>query len=342
MGAGRSRARANATRWRSPELSVRPSWPSAVKSPAGRLASRSVRPTASSTRCRSSSDVLGAPRRRFSASVALKRWGRWGNQEKWPLHAATPCAVLARPSKVMMPSLGSTKRSNAANTVDFPAPDGPVRATRVPGGLQGDARQCRLGAVVVAHTETRNLQTAAVVAVRGHGSGGAGAGALSRRGRDGRGEDLDDPCRGRLPFGAGVELGAGPARRNEDLGRHEEDRHGGLEPELAPEEAQPEHHGDEADAEAGNHVHGEGRQECDAERAHGGRTHAFCRCLDLTPPLRLPAEGAQGGKPFDELQESTGERAQSAPLTFGAPGRLASEGDHRGRDGQDQGNDDHK
>ena len=137
-----------------------------------------------------------------------------------------------------------------------------------------------------------------------------------------------------------MELGSGPAQRNEDLGRHEEDRHGGLEAELAPEEAEPEHHGDEADAEAGDHVHGEGRQECDAERAHGGRPHAFGRRLDLTPPLRFPAEGAQCGKPFDELQHATGEGAQSAPLTFRAPGRLASEGDHRHRDGQHQGDDD--
>ena len=76
IGAGHSRARASATRWRSPELSVRPSWPRAVCNPAGRLAMSSARPTAPSTPCRSSSGASGAPRRRLSAMVALKRWGR--------------------------------------------------------------------------------------------------------------------------------------------------------------------------------------------------------------------------------------------------------------------------
>ena len=113
-----------------------------------------------------------------------------------------------------------------------------------------------------------------------------------------------------------MELGPGPAQRNEDLGRHEQDRHGGLEAELAPEEAEAEHHGDETDAEAGDHVHGQGRQEGHPQRAHGGRPHAFGRRLDLTTPLRFAAEGAQRGEPFDELQDAPGERAEPAPLSL--------------------------
>ena len=190
-GAGRRRARARATRWRSPELSVRPSWPTAVDSPPGRFARRSVRPTASSTRCRSSSDASGAPSRRFSASVALKRWGRCGSQEKWPRHAATVSAPLRRPSKDMVPSLGSTKRSNAASTVDLPAPDGPVSATRLPGGRpQRDARERGALPVLVVHAEADDhadppaagapVPTESSASPPTHGSGTIGAAPASR------------------------------------------------------------------------------------------------------------------------------------------------------------------
>ena len=117
-----------ATRWRSPELSVSPSWPRAVRSPRGRLARSSERPTASSTRRRSSSDAPGAPSLRFSASVALKRCGRCGSHEKWARHAAAVSSLLRRDPHAMVPASGSTKRRSAASTVDLRDSDGPVRA----------------------------------------------------------------------------------------------------------------------------------------------------------------------------------------------------------------------
>ena len=137
-----------------------------------------------------------------------------------------------------------------------------------------------------------------------------------------------------------MELGPGPAERNEDLGCHQEDGHRGLQVELAPQEAEPEHHGDEADPEPGQHVHGEGGEEGHAQRAHGGGPHALGGGLDLPAPLRLAAEGTQGGQALDELQHTPGQRAESPPLPCGAPGRLPAERDHGHGDGQHQGDDD--
>ena len=137
-----------------------------------------------------------------------------------------------------------------------------------------------------------------------------------------------------------MELRAGPAEGDEDLGCDEEDRHGGLEPELAPEEAQPEGHRDEADAEAGNQVHGEGGQERDAQRAHGGGAHAFGGRGHLAATLALPAERAQGGQALDQLEEAPGERAEAAPLARRTPRRLATEEHHRQWHGEHQRDDD--
>ena len=244
-----------------------------------------------------------------------------------------------------MPSLGSTKRNSAASTVDLPAPDGPVRARRVPGrACEGDARECGALPVLVLHAEAVDRQDRAAGARHGTVAGGTAGDRLVglRRGRDGRREHLDDPRRSGLPLGAGVELGPGAAHRDEDLGRDEEDGHGGLQVELAPQQAKPEHHGDEPDAEPGDHVHGERGQEGDTERAHGGGPDAFGRRLDLAAALRRAAEGAQGGEPFDELQDPTGERAQPAPLALGPPGRLPAERDHRHGHGQHQDDDHHE
>ncbi len=140
----------------------------------------------------------------------------------------------------MVPSYGSTKRNNAASTVDLPAPDGPVRARRVPGcATEGDPDECGALTVPELHAETVDRQDPGGGSGGGNG-GGTGAGRNPwdrvgpRRGRDGRREHLDDPLRGGLPLGAGVELGSGAAHRYEDLGRDQEHRHGGLQVELAP------------------------------------------------------------------------------------------------------------
>ena len=170
----------------------------------------------------------------------------------------------------------------------------------------------------------------------------ASAFAAAHGGRHRRLEHLEHARRRRLSFGAGVELGAGAAQRDEDLRRYQEDRHGRLQVELTPEQAEPEHHGDEPDPEPGEHVHGERGQEGDPQRAHGGGPHAFGRRLDLPAPLRLAAEGAQGGQTLDELQDAPGQRAEPAPLPLRALGRLPAEGDHRHGHRQDEGDDDHE
>ena len=343
MGAGRSRARASATRWRSPALRVRPSWPSAVWSPAGRLASSSDRPTAASTRRRSASVASGAPSRRFSARVALKRWGRWGSQEKWLRHVTASLAPDGRPSSAMVPALGSTKRSSAASTVDLPHPEGPVSASRIPGGAcrEKDVRAGLITVLVVDAEPVDGEGRAAAVPRRrrvGHRRVSAGGGA----GRDLGREHLDHPRRCRLPLGAGVELGSGPAQRDEDLRRHEEDGHGRLQAELPPEQPQAEDHGDEADAEAGDHVHGEGGEEGDAQGAHGGGPHALGGGLHLPAPVVLASEGAQRGEAFDELEEAAGQRTEPPPLALRPPGRLPTEIDHGDGYGEHQGDDHHE
>ena len=74
IGAGLSRARARATRWRSPALRVRPSWPSGVSQARRQMGHEAVEsdgrgdPSRARRRWRP-----GAPSRRFSASVAVKR-----------------------------------------------------------------------------------------------------------------------------------------------------------------------------------------------------------------------------------------------------------------------------
>ena len=75
---------------------------------------------------------------------------------------------------------------------------------------------------------------------------------------------FDDPrCRG-LPFGAGVELGSGAPQRDEDLGSDQKHRHGGLQVEFPPQQAQAQCHGNEPDAESCDQIHGECGQEGDA------------------------------------------------------------------------------
>ena len=106
-GRGHSRARASATRWRSPALSVSPSWPSAVSRAGRRGWPRARRGRRRRARaCSSSSAASGAPSRRFSARVALKRWGRCGSQEKWrPPRRRALCAATGRPSTAMVPAV---------------------------------------------------------------------------------------------------------------------------------------------------------------------------------------------------------------------------------------------
>ena len=91
----------------------------------------------------------------------------------------------------------------------------------------------------------------------------------------------------------------------------------------------PEHHRHEPDPEAGDHVHGEGREEGDPQRAHGGGAHALGGRRHLAAPLLLAPEGAQGRQSLDQLEEAARQRAEPAPLALRALRRLAPEVDHR-------------
>ena len=128
------------------------------------------------------------------------------------------------------------------------------------------------------------------------------AGAARRRyGRSvrsvGEGQDLEHAGRRRLPFRAGVELGPGAAEGDEDLRGDQEHGQRGVQAELAPEQAQAQDHGDETDAESGDEVHGQGREERHPQRPHGGDTNALGGLDDLTAAVPVAPEGAQVGSP---------------------------------------------
>ena len=172
--------------------------------------------------------------------------------------------------------------------------------------------------------------------VAGPGRRGAGPGPGLGRRRCRQSQDLEDPGRRRLPFGAGMELGPGPAERDEDLRGDQQHGHRGLQAELAPQQAQAQDHGHEADAESGDQVHGEGGEEGHPQRAHGGDAHPLGGLDHLAATVSLAPEGAQRRQSLDELEEPPGQRTEAAPLACRAPGRLPAEVDHGDRHGDDQ------
>ena len=66
-----------------------------------------------------------------------------------------------------------------------------------------------------------------------------------------------------------------------------------LQAELAPEQAQAERHGDEADAEPGDQIHGQGGEEGHPQRAHGGDADAFGGLDHLAATVPVASEGPQ-------------------------------------------------
>ena len=218
----------------------------------------------------------------------------------------------ARPPVERHGAARTARRSAATRPAPWtcPTPDGPVSATRVPGAAcEGDAHE--RGAVPVrrsrtARPSTRQAQRRSVPTRRAVRPPPASVGAAPGSGRP---EHLEHPRRRRLPLGAGVELGAGAAQGDEDLGRDQQDRHGRLEAELAPEQPQPEHHGDEPDAEPGDQVHG---------RARTGRRRAACAWW-RTARLRSPPRPRGAPAPRGRRRA-----ASAAPRRAGGAGRRAS------------------
>ena len=157
--------------------------------PAGRLAMSSDRPTAPSTRAARRRWRSGAPSRRFSASVALKRWGRCGSHEKWARHSADVARRRRHRRRRDMRARRRARRSasSAASTVDLPDPDGPVSATRHP-GRRWSENEVQRGTVAVGVVDAAGRRRTRVP-VRGAGPrrhGGAGSpAARAARGHGG-------------------------------------------------------------------------------------------------------------------------------------------------------------
>ena len=237
----------------------------------------------------------------------------------------------------MVPALGSTKRKRAARTVDLPAPDGPVTATRAAGAACSEKAASAGRARSGYSTASASMARSGTVPMRRRRRP-ASCPAAAVAGV-GRAEDLEDARRRRLALGAGVELRPGAAERDEDLRRDQQDGQGGLQPQLAPQQAEAEHHGHEADPEAGDEVHGEGGEEGHPQGAHGGDADPLVGRLHLASAVRLAAEGAERGEALDELEEVARQRPEPAPLSLRAPGRLAPEVDHGERDRGDEGHD---
>jgi hypothetical protein len=130
------------------------------------------------TRSSASSVASGAPRRRFSASVAVKRYGRWGTHEKWARHSATVNSDDGRPSIDMVPALGCTNPSSAASTDDLPDPEGPDEGDpRARRRVEARTRRARRGAVVVLDPQAstrRSIAPAEVAMVLGRRATGRG------------------------------------------------------------------------------------------------------------------------------------------------------------------------
>src|SRR3974390_3269216 len=199
------------------------------------------------------------------------------------------------PRSSIAPAVGSTKRSSVASTVALPAPEGPVSATRAPGGICRE-KPSSAGASRWAYSTRSDSMVRAGGAAADRGGGGTDAGEAVRRGaagagggaggaRDSRHRGGARAGRGRLPLGGGVELGSRAAQRYEDLRRHQQHGQGGLEPELAPQQTKPEDHRDQADAESRDEVHGEGGEEGHPQCAHRGLAHSFGRGGHLASAL---------------------------------------------------------
>ena len=317
IGAGHSRARASATRWRSPELSVRPSWPRAVCNPAGRLAMSSDRPTAPSTACRSSSGASGAPEAQVLRHGGVEEVGSLREpREVAPPLGGGSASAEARPADGQRARVGLHEAQQGREHGRLARSRGPRQ--RDPGarrGVEGEGRRARGGRG--ARTATATASTASSGRRRDAPAPGAG----SRRAPVLTGADVPSTSRTRAAAACPSVLAwnSAPARRRgmKISGATSRTAMAVCRLSSPHRQAEPEDHRHEADPEAGDHVHGEGREEGDPQRAHRGRPHALGGRGHLAASLLLADEGPQGREPFDRAG-GTGRRASPAGAT-GAP-----------------------
>ena len=144
------------------------------------------------------------------------------------------------------------------------------------------------------------------------------------------------------PSAAGVELGAGPAQRQVDLGGQYQDGQGRAQGQRAVQQAQSEEERHEGGAHRGHGLERQGRQEGDLEGRHRLVVEFRVGPLEGVAAVVGPSEGPQGGQALEEVVEGGGQPGQPGPLPVGVPGGLEAEQDHEHRDdghrhGQDHG-----
>ena len=118
-----------------PRSSVSPSCPSGVARPRGSWATRPSNPTTSHTASSASSVAAPAPRRRFSATDAVKRDGRWGTRGEMgpPLARREPRQLPAiepdgSRGALVRTGAGRRRRRTCPLPRDPPGRDPPARA----------------------------------------------------------------------------------------------------------------------------------------------------------------------------------------------------------------------
>ncbi len=291
-----------------------------------------------------------ASRRRGAVAAVPRRRGvatRPGRRRPGRRRRSTP----SRPR-------GLTKPRSTARTVDLPTPDGPTSATCSPSSIvrsnrssvgrdrpenvtsmpsrrtgngrpgTGVRRRGRAGVPVAVVGVVPMAVAGPTAAVRPGDAGAAG--------RPGRlVEEVEDALGGCPALGAGVELGAGPPERQEDLRGDQEDGERGVERDRAAEQPEAEDHGDEPGADAGEELHRQCGEEGDPQRRHRRLAEALGRRGHLAAALGGAAERPEGRQTADELEEAGGQRREAPPL----PSRLRrgppAEEDHRHRHERD-------
>ena len=134
-----------------------------------------------------------------------------------------------------------------------------------------------------------------------------------------------------LSFGAGMELGPSSPQGEEDLRRNEQDgQHRGRQAEGTTEEAEPEHHRDESDAQPGDELHAERRKKRTAQCRHRALSERFPRLFEPRDAHR------RGGctpcrESLNELEQPGRQRAEATPLARTPFGGLFAEVDHGDR-----------
>ena len=309
-GAGRSRARASATRWRSPGAEGE-----AVVADGGVAARRAGWPGGRPARRRrararrSSSVASGAPRRRFSARVALKRWGRWGSQEKWPRHAAASRRCWTRPPTAIVPPLGSTKRKQRGQHRRLARPRRPGQrhaASRAAACSENDDQG---GPVPVLVVDAEPVDASGPARCRRRRRPSAPPARRLRRGGGRRPSTSSTRAAAACP--SVLAWNSAPARRSgmKISGATSRTAMAVCRSSSPPEQPQPEHHGDE--------VRRRTRRSC-PWRGRRGRRRAACAWWPRAR-LRSPPRPRGGPAPRGRRRAASG-----VPRRAGGSGRPAS------------------